>query len=258
MSPDLELEADERVTKKTVYEYDTPQDDAAAPGGNNQQVAKYRHLRANVHRRRMLYALVIFLALAAVALALYDILVLRADKEPPLPTAERTIEFAVYGLIALLFLWALFMLFSRRSGEETIVTTTETVEEMQARLELERALMQCPDCKSIFQFGEVHFRDNKRTAFSCPVCGVFSRLPDPGMEPVKVLRPEGEFKELQYHCSNCKEDLAVGTFGETPLHLVRFRACPGCGQRGHIERIGSAPPSGFGAAPSDDGGFTPA
>jgi len=255
LTPDLEVEQERR---DTVYETRTVETKTVKTVDADDKYAKHRHVRANVGRRRGLYALIIFLAIVAIAVALVDILILRADKDVSnLATSDRMIEFGVYGFLALLFLWAFFMLFSRKSGEEQVVETTETTEEMQARLELERALMQCPDCKSVFQFGEVHFRDNRRTAFSCPVCGVYSRLPDPGMEPVKVLRPEGEFKELQYHCTNCNEDLAVGTFGETPLHLVRFRACPSCGERGFIERIGSAPPSGFGAAP-DDGGFTEA
>lgn len=252
MSPDLDVEPTQHVTETTVVEYDTPQHPTETGA-----TAKYSHLRANVPRRRGLYALLILLALVAVAVALVDILVLRANKST-LTTRDHVIEYCIYGFVGLMILWALFMLFSRRTGsEQPVETVYETAEELQIRLELERALMQCPDCKSVFQFGEVHFRDNKRTAFSCPVCGVYSRLPDPGTEPVKVLRPEGEFKELQYHCSNCKEDLAVGTFGETPLHLVRFRACPSCGERGFIERMGSAPPGGFGDGPAE-GGFTSA
>ncbi|MES2153804.1 MAG: hypothetical protein V4510_01570 [bacterium] len=260
MTPDLELEQEARVSKKTVYEYEPPLEPGQTKTTEKTTTTKHSHLRANVKRRRGLYALIIFLALVAIAVAIVDILVLRGDKDPAtLASSDRTIEYAVYGILALLFIWAIILFLSRRSGDEqtTVETTTETVEEMRARLELERSLMQCPDCKSVFQFGEAHFRDNKRTAFSCPVCGVYSRLPDPAMEPVKVLRPEGEFKELQYHCTNCDEDLAVGTFGETPLHLVRFRACPSCGERGFIERIGSVPPMGVGPAP-DDGGFTAA
>lgn len=259
MTPDLELERNEsRATRTTTTTATTTSGPAQDP---DPLMQKYRHVKANPRRRRMLYALIIFLAFAAVAAAVIDIFVLReADTKAEveaLTTSERVIEYAIYGSIALLFLWALFMLFSRRSGLEPWTETTvltETVEQRAARLELERTLMQCPDCKSVFQFGEAHFRDNRRTAFSCPVCGVYSRLPDPGKEPVKVLRPEGDFKELQYHCTNCDEDMAVGTFGETPLHLVRFRACPSCGERGFIERTGSTPPMADGG----DGAFAPA
>jgi Zn finger protein HypA/HybF involved in hydrogenase expression len=249
MSPDdIEVEGGSATAKKGTGRVE------AEPPVEGQE-AKYRRLRANPKKRRGLYVLIIFLALVAVAVALVDILILRADKDTAsFETGDRIIEYVVYGLIVLLLLWAFFMLFSRRRGEDELA---ETAEQMQQRLEMERTLMQCPDCKSVFQYGEIHFRDNKRTAFSCPVCGVYSRLPDPTMEPVKVLRPEGEFKELQYHCSNCGEDMAVGTFGETPLHLVRFRACPSCGERGHIERVGSMPPMGVGPAP-EDGGFAAA
>ncbi|MCA1819487.1 MAG: hypothetical protein ABR562_06110 [Thermoplasmatota archaeon] len=193
--------------------------------------AKYRHRRANVRRRRAAYIWIVVLALVTVAVAFVDVMYLGTDYGVR-GDADRTIEYAVYGLLGFLFLWAFLMLFSR----------TRTVEEEAVvQKDMERTLLQCPECKSVFQFGELHFTDNKRTAFSCPVCGAFGRLPDPTLEPVKVLRPEGDFKELHYHCTNCNEDIAVGTFGETPLHLVRFRACPNCGQKGHIERIQQAP-----------------
>lgn len=256
MTPDLDLEPGQRSASRTT----TTRTTTVEPVNDVQQETdplkrKYRHLKANPRRRRALFALIIFLAIVAVAVAAFDILVLRAEKDT-IEMADRYIEFGVYGFLGLLLIWAIFLMISGRSGKEpwddSMVTTTsetETVEQMRARLELERSLMQCPDCKSVFQYGEAHFRDNKRTAFSCPVCGVYSKLPDPDAEPVKVLRPEGEFKELQYHCTNCDEEMAVGTFGETPLHLVRFRACPNCGQRGHIERIGSTPPT----PPMDDG-----
>lgn len=251
MTPDLDLDASEtratRTTSRTTTVEPTEAPDPVA--------AKHQHLKANPRRRRGLYALIIFLALAIVALAIVDIFVLRDEPTADLSMGERAIEFAVYGLLAVLLIWAILMLFSGKSGKEAwtgeTTTVTETMEEQRARMELERALMQCPDCKSVFQFGEAHFRDNRRTAFSCPVCGVYSKLPDPDVEPVKVLRPEGEFKELHYHCTNCDEDIAVGTFGETPLHLVRFRACPHCGERGHIERTGASAPTG------SDAGFVP-
>lgn len=198
--------------------------------------AKYRHLKANVRRRRAGYLWIILLVLVVVALAFVDVMFIGPDP------ANRTgsdfiLEYVVYGLLAILFLWGLFMLFSgKRPIEEEAVIPKD----------MERTLLQCPECKSTFQFGESHFIDNKRTAFSCPVCGAFGKLPDPYQEPVKVLRPEGDFKELQYHCTNCNEDIAVGTFGETPLHLVRFRACPHCGQKGFIERIQAVPPPASG------------
>ena len=201
-----------------------------APEGQELEgYAKYRGVKANVRKRRAAYIWIVILALVTVAVALVHILFLMED--PPSST-DDIIMYAVYGLLGILFLWAFLMLFSgKRPIEEEAVIPKD----------MERTLLQCPECKSVFQFGELHFTDNKRTAFSCPVCGAFGKLPDPTQEPVKVLRPEGDFKELHYHCTNCNEEIAVGTFGETPLHLVRFRACPNCGQKGHIERIQSAP-----------------
>jgi Zn finger protein HypA/HybF involved in hydrogenase expression len=214
-----------------------------------QEQPRHAHLRANVRRRRGLYALILFLAIVTVAVAIVDIAILRKD-----PPADRYIEYAVYGTLAFLFLWAFLLLFSRRSGAPAAAPTEEALPEEPR--DMSRALLQCPDCKAVFQYGAVHFTDAQQTAFSCPVCGVYSQLPDIDAEPVKVVRPEGEFKELQYHCNNCNEDLAVGTFGETPLHLVRFRACPSCGQKGHIERLQAQPPESFGGQADD--GFQPA
>lgn len=200
--------------------------------------ARHAHRRANVKRRRGLYILVLFLALIVLALAAVDVFMLREN-----PPANHYIEYAVYGLIAVLFLWAFFMLFSRRRSEEQM--TAEAAAEPQPVYQMENALLQCPECKSVFQYGQIRFHDHRKTAFSCPVCGTFSALPDPQAEPVKVLRPEGEFQEVRYHCNNCNEDLAIGTFGETPLHLVRFRACPNCGERGFIAFSGGVPPAGW-------------
>jgi predicted RNA-binding Zn-ribbon protein involved in translation (DUF1610 family) len=211
-------------------------DDADAPPAEG--YAKYRHLKANVRKRRGLYIWIIILALAVVAFAFVDVMFLgdpyadRASDDP-----LKYIEYAVYGVLALLLLWALLLMVSgKRSEDEMAAPMQETIPR-----EMERTLLQCPECKSTFQFGEQHFVDNRRTAFSCPVCGAFGKLPDPYQEPVKVLRPEGDFKELRYHCTSCNEDIAVGTFGDTPLHLVRFRACPHCGEKGYIERIQQVP-----------------
>jgi len=207
---------------ETTVESDTPQLEG---------YAKYRHLKANVRRRRAAYVWVMLLALVVLAGAFAYALF--SGKDPgQWSGSDFYAPYAIYAVLGVLFLWALLMFFS---GKRTVV------EEAVMPKDMERTLMQCPECKSVFQYGELHFTDNKRTAFSCPVCGAFGRLPDPMQEPVKVLRPEGEFKQLQYHCTNCNEDIEVGTFGDTPLHLVRFRACPHCGQKGYIERIAASP-----------------
>jgi Zn finger protein HypA/HybF involved in hydrogenase expression len=185
-----------------------------------ERMERYRHLRANVRRRRMGYALFILFALAVFATSIVDIVFLSQALMPYV--------FALYGVLLVL---AIVLLFSRRSQHE----------DLQEMRSLEKALLQCPDCQNVFQYGQIRFHDRRKTAFSCPVCGVYSQLPDPTAQPVKALRPNGSFHELQYRCNNCNEALAVGTFGETPLHLVRFRACPNCGEKGFIELLNAAP-----------------
>ena len=197
-----------------------------------QEAPKDRHagLRANPGKRRAAYWVLILLGLGVLALSLVDIFVL-----------DATMATIVYVLYAILIVVAIILMFSRR--RDAPAEEAPLVEQAPIPQEMQRALLQCPDCKSVFEFGEIRFHDNKRTAFSCPVCGVYSKLPDPDQEPVKVLRPEGEYKQVQYHCNHCNEDIAIGTFGDTPLHLVRFRACPHCGQKGHIVRTGVLPPT---------------
>jgi DNA-directed RNA polymerase subunit RPC12/RpoP len=178
--------------------------------------AKYTHLRANVRRRRLAYKLFIVVALLTLVLAVVDILYL-----------DSALQYGVYAILGILFLWGIFMLFSRKRGEE----------ELEAMQRMERTLLQCPDCKAVFQYGQIHFSDHKEGVFSCPVCGVYSRLPKPDAQPVKALAPEGNLKEFGYTCRNCGEEFRVGTYGETPIHAVRFRLCPNCGEKNYVERI---------------------
>jgi hypothetical protein len=197
-----------------------------------ERMERYKSLRANVRRRRIGYALFILFALAVFATSILDIVLLD-------DMLKLTLVFPLY---AVLFVLAIVLLFSRRNQAQ----------DLQELRSLEKTLLQCPDCQNVFQYGQIRFHDRKKTAFSCPVCGVYSQLPDPTAEPVKALRPTGPFRELQYRCNNCNEALAVGTFGETPLHLVRFRACPNCGEKGFIELLNAAPEQGEvsgGAAP---------
>jgi Zn finger protein HypA/HybF involved in hydrogenase expression len=196
---------------------------------------RYRHLRANVRRRRMGYGLFILFALAVFATSIVDIVYLK-------DALKLTLVFPLY---AVLFIMAIVLLFSRANQNA----------DLQELRSLAKTLLQCPDCTNVFQYGQIRFHDRKKTAFSCPVCGVYSQLPDPTAEPVKALRPSGAFHELQYRCNNCNEALAVGTFGQTPLHLVRFRACPNCGEKGFVQLLNAAPEQeqDFTAAPAVHG-----
>ena len=188
--------------------------------------AKYRHLRANVARRRVLYKLFIVFAIVVFAVSIVDILWL-----------ESVLKLGVYGAYALLFLFGLILLASRK----------RSAEELAQLKELEKALLQCPECRNIFQFGEANLSGRKKVAFSCPVCGTYSALPEPDAEPVKAVPPGGILKELTYTCENCKERIAVGVFGEQSLHASKFRACPHCGEH---NRVVLQPPGGAPGAPA--------
>ncbi|HUR61505.1 MAG TPA: hypothetical protein VM286_03980 [Candidatus Thermoplasmatota archaeon] len=186
-----------------------------------ERYARYQHLRANVRRRRMGYALFILFAIAVFATSIVDIVVLK-------DVLKLTVVFPAY---AILFVLAIVLLFSR----------SQQLQDLAELRALAKTLLQCPDCLNVFQYGQIRLADRKKTAFSCPLCGVYSQLPDPNAEPVKALRPSGPFREMQYHCNNCNEALVVGTFGNVPQHLVRFRACPNCGEKGFIQLTSQSP-----------------
>jgi len=176
--------------------------------------AKYRHLRANVARRRVLYKLFIVFAIVVFAVSIVDILWL-----------ESVLKLGVYGAYALLFLFGLILLASRK----------RSAEELAQLKELEKALLQCPECRNIFQFGEANLSGRKKVAFSCPVCGTYSALPDAESEPVRAPPPTGELREVTYQCEHCLERITVGVFGEQELHESRFRACPNCGEKDFVK-----------------------
>lgn len=177
--------------------------------------ARYRHLKANVKRRRTLYVLLIVLSVVTLGFAAVDILFLGSAA-----------KFAVLGAFVVEIIWAILMLISTHRGREELAEIDR----------LQRTLLQCPDCKNVFQYGEIHFDDHQKAAFTCPVCGAYGALPDPGAAPVKAVVPEGDLKVKHYVCTNCKEEIEVGTYGDQPLYDVRFRSCPRCGQAKFIQK----------------------
>ncbi|MHB8633929.1 MAG: hypothetical protein ACYDBQ_08205 [Thermoplasmatota archaeon] len=191
----------------------------AALSGEARGYARYQHLKANVRRRRMLYKLLIVLAAVAFVGAVIDVLFIEPSGSPGL---QPFFLLALFGLL----IWAILMLVSLPRGREELAEIDR----------LQRTLLQCPDCKQVFQFGEVHFDDHKKAAFTCPMCGAYGALPETGSAPVKAVVPEGELKVRHYVCSNCKEEIEVGTYGEQPLYDVRFRTCPRCGESKFIQK----------------------
>lgn len=182
---------------------------------NRGRYGKYWDKTANVKRRRAWYGWTIFLGLLLVVLAVVDIVVL-----------DSQAKYGVLGLAVLLILVAILLFFTR---------TNQFARVQDEAGSLEQALLQCPECKNIFEMKQQHFRGHQRVAFSCPVCGTYGQLPGIDQEPVKKRLPDGDLREYQYHCTNCQEDIHVGVFGEEEIHRSEFRACPNCGQKGTIE-----------------------
>lgn len=185
---------------------------------NRGRYGKYWDKRANVRLRRKWYGLFIFLAIAVFVVALVDMGFL-----------DNVLEYGVYGAFALMALVALLMYFTRRNTFSRVHSQESSLEE---------ALLQCPECKNIFDFRETHFREHQKVAFSCPVCGTYGALPGIESAPVKKRVPEGDLRAYEYRCANCREDIRVGVFGaEDEVHRSEFRACPHCGEKGTIEIV---------------------
>jgi len=185
---------------------------AAEQAERDAKLARYRHLRGNVRRRRVLYVLLILFAIAVFLATVWDIVFNASDLKWPLLTAY-----------VVLFILGVLALISRRRH-------LEEVNEIKA---LERAWLECDNCRSVFQFGSESFVSRRRVGFTCPVCGDESALPLPGVEPVERALPAGQLHEANYVCGNCKEDIVVGVYGGRPRD-VDFRACPKCGVAGQI------------------------
>lgn len=173
---------------------------------------RYNQLRANVRRRRFLYGVMIVLDIVVVLATLWDIIFNDSDY-----------QWFLLPAYAVLFVWGLLMLISRRRH-------LQEVAELQA---MQRTYLECENCNSVFQFGQLRFGERQRIGFTCPVCGDESALPGPGSTPVERVLPEAQVTEVTYACGNCAEEIVVGAFGQTPVE-TRFRACPHCGVRGQV------------------------
>jgi hypothetical protein len=185
---------------------------ADAQAERDAKLARYRLLRANVRRRRALYVLFIFLAIGILAATVWDIVLNGSDLK----------WYLLPGYVVLFVLGLLLLISRKRHLQE--------VNEIKA---LERAWLECENCRSVFQFGSESFLSRRRVGFTCPVCGDESALPLPGAQPVERPLPAGGLHEINYLCGNCKEDIVVGVYGGRPRD-VDFRACPRCGESGHI------------------------
>ena len=211
------MSADE-VPTQVIEETTTPKErrkaekEARKRAELDAKMAKYRRLRANVRRRRVAYGLFIVLAILVFVATAWDIIYNDSDLKWPL----------LAGYVVL-FILGILLLFSR----------SRHLQELNQIKALERTWLQCDTCSSVFQFGSESFQSRRRVGFTCPVCGDESALPLPGAETVERDIPQGQLEENNYLCGNCKEDIAVGTYGRKPRE-IDFRACPRCGEKGVI------------------------
>jgi uncharacterized membrane protein YhaH (DUF805 family) len=215
-----------------------PLTDQAIPYAEEEgKYAKYQHLRANVRRRRQAYGWFIVLAILVFIASIVDILFFReetwnADKVAVAGTELGLVETIVYALYAVLFVWGIFLLISRRRHKA----------ELAAIADLERQLFACPDCNAIMELGLAK-PGEKTVAMSCPNCGRFNRFNPDTKQVWHAEAPAGRPREIRMECSKCEEEIGVGMYGRNP-GPVQFRACPHCGSTGTVQpRKASASPA---------------
>ena len=214
--------ADAKAAKKAAKRGEAPPAEAAAVEPTSKEAAKqrklaerwerYNQLRANVRRRRMAYGLAIFFGIVVFLATAWDIVF-----------NESAYKWFLLPVFVALIVWELILLFSRRRH-------LQEVAELAA---MSRTYLECENCKTVFQFGELRFGERRRVGFGCPVCSEESALPGPDSTPVERVLPEATVVEAAYRCGNCDEQIVVGTFGATPRESI-FRACPHCGLPGQV------------------------
>jgi hypothetical protein len=164
-----------------------------------ERMARYKQLRANVRRRRVMYGLFIVLAIAVFAGSIWDILYNSSDL--------MVAVFVAYGVI---FLWGLLLLFSRQRH-------LEEVEEM---LALERVFMEDPATGEIFQLAASKLPALEGLEFSSPVSGQFFRMPSLSAKHVERVLPGGALQSKTFKHNGVEGEVA--TFGKEPKP-VQFR-----------------------------------
>jgi Zn finger protein HypA/HybF involved in hydrogenase expression len=184
-------------------------------------------LRGDPQKRRRGLAWVLFLALVAFAVSVVDILLL-----------DEAYKLAVFATYAVLFVVGVLLLISRRMRKSE--RRTEVLD------------MRCAHCGSGFR-ANLSVPQPAEAAMSCPICGIYSRMPSPGSTPVAMELGEAPAKSTAYRCMHCNERLVIGTFGNSRHHEVLFQGCPHCGKEGWIRRQGEEAGTPYEAPPTASG-----
>lgn len=185
--------------------------------------AKYAHLRANVPVRRTGYAWFIVLAILIFLFSIVDIMFI-----------SSVAKWVVIGALAVILIWAIFLLFSRSWGDDKGVVDFDEVDD-EDYLE-DGDYLRCRTCMHVFRFDMDHVHDKHRehVAFSCPECGTSGRLPAPDQPHVKAPVPGGEVYGKDFSCGSCDAHWTVGALGHEGKADVAFEACPHCGVKDQI------------------------
>lgn len=159
--------------------------------------ARYKQLRANVGRRRFFYGLFIVLAIGVFAGSLWDILYNDSD-----------FMLYVFGAYALIFLWGIILLFSRRKH----------LEEVEELWDLERLFLEDPGTGEVFQLSASKLPDLVGVEFSSPVSGQFYKMPALESKQVERVLPQGEPRTKNFKFGEVEGEVA--TFGKDPADIT--------------------------------------
>lgn len=184
------------------------------------RAAKYAHLRANVPLRRTGYGWFIFLAITIFLVSVADIVFL-----------DSMLKWGVIGVLAVILIWAIILLFSRRWKE---VEEGDDFDEVDYQENGD--YLRCRTCYHVFRFDMDHVTDDHRehVAFNCPECGAMGNLPAANMPKVNAPVPGGDIHATDFSCGACEAHWTVGAIGHDGKADVGFEACPHCGGKDQI------------------------
>ena len=165
---------------------------------------KYAHYRANVPRRRTTYKALIIAIFVVFLISLADII-----------WWDEVLQWGVYAAIAILFVWAIVMLFAR------VISDKHNMDEV---------VLTCPNCDNAFLYGADHADNVGHARMTCPICQFVGDLPVSEDQATEIQMPSGNRHDHTYACSNCEEHIVITTLGNVGSD-VQFDVCPHCGEK---------------------------
>jgi transcription elongation factor Elf1 len=133
---------------------------------------------------------------------------------------DSVLKYGVYAAIAVLFIVAIVLLFSRA------LSGTWKVGEV---------VLSCPSCENAFLYAADHADNKGHASMTCPICAHVADLPVSRDQSREMAIPTGQRYDHAYHCLACEEHIVVTTLGSDSGDL-QFDACPHCGEHETVRK----------------------